>query len=113
MKFVKFIASCRWFIVYWERSMKHIANIVLAFCVAVVALHVWGALNPSHYNWGVHFYAFLNPAALWISVILTLAMCIPAVQSRVVPFLSRILELLGKLPAPLPFMLVASAVIAC
>src|SRR5260221_5514927 len=93
--------------------MKHIAKTILASCFVVVGIHIWGALQPSHSNWGAHFYAFLDPVVLWVVVILTLMMCIPAIQAPVVRFLNKILESFGKLPTLAIFGLVALIVILC
>ncbi len=44
--------------------MSKARNILIAYSILLVLLHIWGAIAPSHFNWGFHFFAFYNPLLL-------------------------------------------------
>lgn len=41
--------------------MKRIEVFVLIFCFLFISLHIWGAIYPSHFNWGTQSFAFYSP----------------------------------------------------
>ncbi len=87
--------------------MKYTTSLILACCVALVGLHIWGYIQPSHDNWGVNFFTFFDTTVLWIAVFCVIIVSIPAVQSRILQILNTIFEKLSKLPILIVFLGVA------
>jgi len=52
--------------------MKTINIILYTFCFIFISLHVFGALYPSHYNWGTQSFAYYNPIFGIASILLCL-----------------------------------------
>ena len=67
-------------------------------CIAIILLHLWGAVRPSHYNWGVHYFAFydlpISVSALFLSVLLF----IPGVRRRITLALEQMMRRISGLP---------------
>ena len=77
----------------------------------VIGIHIWGALQPSHDNWGVHFFGFYES---WIGILalaVILLAAVPMVQSRLITRLDTALHRISRLPLPIVFMIVCSLLI--
>lgn len=77
------------------------SQILLASCLVVIVLHLWGALRPSHENWGVHLFAFY-PA--WISAIalaLGISILIPAIRAPIGRKTARLAQWSSGVPGPI------------
>ncbi len=91
--------------------MLRLKYFLLAACAIVVLLHIWGAVYPSHDNWGVHFFGFYD---VWISIsalALVILFTIPKVQSFVIRYIDRFARILRKLPFPIIFVLISAILI--
>ncbi|MBI4547517.1 MAG: tetratricopeptide repeat protein [Ignavibacteriae bacterium] len=91
--------------------MDRTTIVLLIISFVIILLHVWGALEPSHYNWGVHFFAFFEP---WISLLILMVvvlLAIPKIQSPLLKVFDRLLQLASKLPTLLVFLILGGIVI--
>ena len=66
------------------------------FVVVFIALNVWAAISPSHYNWGFHYFAFLSPAISIGLLVLTGVTLVPQVRTAVLSWLSIVTRWTGK-----------------
>jgi Flp pilus assembly protein TadD len=91
--------------------MKSAQKIIFTVCGIILLLHVWGAINPTHDNWGVHFFGFYD---VWISAVafaLVILCTIPKVQTSAIRYIDRFARSFRKLPFPIVFVLISSALI--
>jgi Tfp pilus assembly protein PilF len=75
------------------------ASVALLGCaVAVILVHLWGALLPSHDNWGAHLFAFLpwwaGAGALTAAVLIAL----PSTQASILRALDKGVHVFTSLP---------------
>ena len=92
--------------------MRISASLLLAVCLAVVGTHVWGALEPSHMNWGAHFFGFYDSKVGWLSVLIACLTGIPRLQRVVIKGVEKSLQKLSVVPIPIIFTMVAGALVA-
>jgi hypothetical protein len=74
-------------------------RIILVSSFVIVLLHVWAALQPSHYNWGIHYFAFYD---LWISLsafVCAMLLFVPSVQSFVLSRLASLTRSVSRMSA--------------
>ena len=91
--------------------MKTAPKIIYIICGIVLLLHVWGAINPTHDNWGFHFFGFYDgwiPLSVLIMVVLFF---IPKVQSSAIRFIESIIRMFRKLPYVIAFIITAAVLI--
>lgn len=93
------------------RIMSRSAKLLLGACLLIVALHVWGTIAPSHENWGVHFTGFYPPIVPIAMLAAIVLISIPSLQTTWLGRLERLLRSMGKWPAALRFLLLASLLI--
>ncbi|MBI4547516.1 MAG: tetratricopeptide repeat protein [Ignavibacteriae bacterium] len=74
-------------------------KLLLAFSALVILLHVWGALEPSHYNWGVHFFAFYDSPVSIGALIVSVAVLITPIRRTLVRSTESFVRRFSKLPA--------------
>ncbi len=91
-----------------SRAMSRSAKILLAACLVVVGLHLWGTLTPSHENWGVHFTGFYPPIIPFAMLAALILCSIPGAQQSLLDRLERSLRRLASLPPPIRFLLLAA-----
>ncbi len=95
---------CVPFFLYIFPPMANFNRILTFFVGALIALHLWAALSPSHYNWGLHYFAFY-PLEWSISALLAgLLVLIPAVRRALLGRLSATVRWFGQLPPALPLL---------
>ncbi len=78
--------------------MANVTRFFTFFVAILIALHIWAAISPSHYNWGLHYFAFYP---LWWSVPALLAgvlVLVPVVRSALLGRLSAVVRGVGQLP---------------
>ena len=97
------LASFLLFIVYSNHHMSTTTKLLTIFAFIVIILNIWGALYPSHYNWGNQTFAFYPPAIGIAALIVALALLIPRIQRFVARGIDRITKPLSKLPVPILF----------
>src|SRR5260370_40609242 len=91
--------------------MKSISRILLALCSMFIALHILGAMRPSHENWGVHLFAFYP---LWISAIAlvaSLSLLVPAVRASIGKRAAKFALWSARLPGPIILLAVGGILI--
>lgn len=69
--------------------MTRVSKILISASAVFIILHLWGAVSPSHYNWGFHFFAFYNPAFSISVLIFSLLLFYP-------PFRENLLNIIEK-----------------
>ena len=79
--------------------MTFSVKLLLSFSVLIILLHLWGALDPSHYNWGVHFFAFYNLPVSLGAFLIALAVLITPVREALAKTIDGFLNLLSSTPA--------------
>ncbi len=87
--------------------MKTHEKIFLFAILAIIGLHIWGALAPAHMNWGVHFFALYPPFVGIISFGIIALLIIPFSQGRIIALKESVLRSISKIP--IPFLIVASS----
>lgn len=78
--------------------MQSVYRVILGVATIVTLLHVWGALEPSHYNWGVHLFAFHPPEVSMLALLVALAVILPTSGRWITKFVGRYVESLGNIP---------------
>lgn len=78
--------------------MKTIGWTVRGFSVLLIVLHVWAALFPSHWNWGLHLYGFYPLPISLAVLLLSVLIMIPSIQERVLRWIERFAAYFGKRP---------------
>ncbi|MBI1806080.1 MAG: tetratricopeptide repeat protein [Ignavibacteria bacterium] len=86
--------------------MTLLTKIILVCCLCIVILHVWGALQPSHANWGVHYFAFVNSTVAGLCVGIFLLLISPRIQNTLLGRFERLLHLLSRYPISVSFLIV-------
>ena len=92
-----------------ERS----SQILLFFGVLIVLLHVWGMLQPSHDNWGVHVFGFYGPGISLGSLCIALLLLIPKTQTWLLGFVESGVRFLARLPLIVSIVIVGGIILAC
>ena len=88
------------------------SQFLMASCLIMVALHVWGASQPSHENWGVHLFAFYPPWISWVALLLSFSLLIPAMRGSVTKKIASIALWSSRLPSPIIFLAIGGVTIA-
>lgn len=78
--------------------MLRLKYFLLAACAIVVILHIWGAVYPSHENWGLHFWGFYEKWIAASALGLIILFSIPKIQLSAINYLDRIARAVRKLP---------------
>lgn len=80
------------------------ASIVLGlYALAFIGLHIWGAIDPAHQNWGFQSFGFYPSSTGITFLLLGLTLLYPGTQSLIVRLVSRLAEAGSKLPWPILF----------
>ena len=91
--------------------MQKISKIITIFIVIIISLNIWGALSPSHYNWGFHTFAFYPPLISIIAGIIALLILIPKIQLKISNLIENLIKPFSKLPLPLNFLLISTILV--
>jgi len=75
-------------------SVRYFYSITLL----VILLYFWGAFNPSHYSWGIHYFAFFPKAWSIAALILALSVFVPAVRRDALTRLAQFTKWVANLP---------------
>ncbi len=70
----------------------------------VVLLHIWGTLQPSHDNWGVHFFALYNSAIGLLAVAIVIAVSVPRIQVLVTNGIEVVLRFFARFPVVISYL---------
>jgi tetratricopeptide (TPR) repeat protein len=89
-----------------------VASILLVALVIIVGAHIWGALQPSHDNWGFHFFGFYDRWVGILALAVVLAAAIPTIQTIIIKKLDTILRSLTRLPISIVFVVTVGFLIA-
>ncbi len=73
-------------------------RILLIACIGVTLLHIWAAIQPSHYNWGVHYFAFYDFPISLIALIAAVLLFIGRVQSKLISGLAGLVRSVARFP---------------
>ena len=84
---------------YIHPAMVQISRGLLLCSLVFIGFHTYGALSPSHYNWGYHYFAFFPPVFSAGVLAIALLIFIPRVRSVI---LSRMSASGGIARAPSP-----------
>ncbi|MDI6765228.1 MAG: tetratricopeptide repeat protein [Bacteroidota bacterium] len=85
--------------------MLNTYKIIIGFCLLIVGLHIWGTIDPSHYNWGVHFFAFYDSSIAILTLVIVLILFIPQVQVASIHYLGKLLRIFSRLPLAVNFLI--------
>jgi len=86
--------------------MSNSSKLLIFCCWIIVALHVWGGINPIHENWGVHFFGFYPPVIGGLALLIVLMVSIPSIQSVVLGRIEPLVEKTSGIPLTINFLLV-------
>lgn len=67
--------------------MLYAWRIFLAFVIVLIGLYAWATLQPSHGNWGIHSLAFYELPIRILSLIIALAIILPAGYNGFIRFI--------------------------
>ncbi|MDI6804244.1 MAG: tetratricopeptide repeat protein [Bacteroidota bacterium] len=70
--------------------MEKSSKFILLFGAVFLALHLWGAISPSHLNWGFHFFAFYKPVFSVFVLIVAILFFIPTVQEKFIHYINHL-----------------------
>lgn len=85
--------------------MSRAAKIILLFCCFIILLQIWGSIEPSHFNWGIHFFAFYESFFQIAALICIIIFLIPQAQKKIIESLDKYLRYIGRLPIIVTFIL--------
>lgn len=98
---------CR-IIVYFNSNMKKSDYAVLFFIFLLLILNIWGALIPSHYNWGTQSFAFYSPFIGLTALLAALAGIFICSRPKSYSAIEKKLNGLSAIPGPVLFLGAAS-----
>ncbi|HUL43490.1 MAG TPA: tetratricopeptide repeat protein [Bacteroidota bacterium] len=87
--------------------MTNSAKLVVALCWMLVALHIWGAINPLHANWGFHFYGFYPPVVGCLALLIMVLASIPSTQKIASEKIENLIQNSARFPQLVNFSLAA------
>src|SRR5260221_569051 len=79
-------------------TMGGSSGLLLLSCFLAILLHTFGMVWPSHYNWGVHFLAFYNPALGILLLVFSVTLLLEPVSRALARTADRIITLFSRLP---------------
>jgi hypothetical protein len=79
--------------------MNSAYKFVVAFGGVFIAGCIWSGLYPTHLNWGIHMFAFYDPAAQILFLLAGLALLFPQTQSKIVALSESAAKTFSKFPA--------------
>ncbi len=88
--------------------MSRASQILTAVGALFILLHLWGAIDPSHDNWGFHLFAFYDASIGIVALLIGLLLLIPAAQAGLMTLAERPLRLLARLPVAVNALIMAS-----
>ncbi len=88
------------------------AKIIILFCCFFILLQIWGSIEPSHFNWGIHFYSFYEPFFQIAALICIIIFLFPRVQKKIIESLDKYLRYIRRLPIVVTFILTLASLIA-
>lgn len=92
--------------------MSNFSKIIIFIALMILLLHVWAAIDPSHYNWGFHFFAFYNFYFSLLILFLSISLFLPQVQSKIWAYLESISKFIkNSFPSWLPFVVALLALV--
>jgi hypothetical protein len=91
--------------------MKKIVGAFNAVSMSIIALHVWAAVSVSHWNWGLHFFAFYPLPVSLAAFILSLLVLFPAFQQKMLRLLEPLVHVIAKRPLPLILLILCGIVV--
>ncbi|MFI5251634.1 MAG: hypothetical protein ACHQQQ_04285 [Bacteroidota bacterium] len=94
------------FIVYFS-PMPKIIRIVLPCTLVFILISIWCTLEPSHFNWGMHFLAFYSTPIQLCFLFLSLLILLPPVSTKAIQSLTSISQKLVGVPVKILFPLVS------
>lgn len=89
-------------------SLSGAAQVLFGFGLVLIALHVWGAFDPSHDNWGVHQFGFYDGMTGVLALCAAMTLLIPRTQSLVLTGAEHLLRPIARLPAVVNACIVAA-----
>ena len=92
--------------------MPKIVRVFLACVLVFICLSVWGAIAPSHINWGFHLLAFFNLPVQLCFLALALILLIPRVTAGMISSIETIAARASKLPVLFSFIVTAGICVA-
>jgi tetratricopeptide (TPR) repeat protein len=84
--------------------MNLAGKIVFTFCFIFILLHIWGAANPSHINWGFQSFAYYDIVTSVIVLILIVTLFIPSILRFWMRTLGQVTEIFSALPKIVVFL---------
>jgi Tfp pilus assembly protein PilF len=90
---------------------SRLSKFLLLSCILIILLHAWGAIEPSHENWGFHFFGFYDSWFGFVALAIILAVSIPAIQSVAIRQLDKLLRSLSRLPLAVVYAIVIGILI--
>lgn len=92
--------------------MRSTPRIILLACLLIIALHCWGMLLPSHYNWGVHFLALYNPVFGVILLLVSLSLFIEPIRRNLIRLCENGVQTFSRLPKWAGVLIVSAVLVA-
>ena len=86
--------------------MSKTNKLILTICALIILIHVWGIIDTTHLNWGVHFWGFFPSIYSLIALAVVILFAFLKFQDAIIKPLERILNKLKRLPIILNFILV-------
>ncbi|HEY6192856.1 MAG TPA: tetratricopeptide repeat protein [Bacteroidota bacterium] len=94
-------------------SQERSSQLLLFFAMLIVLHHVWGMLQPSHDNWGVHFFGFYSSEISLCALCIVLLLLIPKTQTWLLGFVENGVRFLARLPLVANIVIVGGIILAC
>lgn len=92
-------------------ALSNTTLVVIAAIVIAVALHIWGYVNPSHFNWGTHLFSFYGIPMAILSLAVMGVFLFPSAQAKVTTVLDKMVRAFANLPVAVLILVIAAALI--
>lgn len=91
--------------------MKVSVKLIVAFCLIFIFLHLWGATQPTHYNWGTQSFAYYNYRIGIAFLIGCLAIFYYVLRQRSFTAIENKIQKFNSIPLPFVFLGTAAILI--
>ncbi len=75
--------------------MAKVTRFFTVFLAVLLGLYVWAATAPSHYNWGLHYFAFYPVGWSAAALLAGILVLVPVVRSALLSWLSGVVRFFG------------------
>ncbi len=92
-------------------AMSRTSFVLLSICFLIILAHVWGAIVPSHWNWGVHEFAFYNIVVSVVALAAAGMLFFPAGRKKTEELFERFVGKFSSLKLPVVLIILSCSLL--